>query len=410
MELTKQRWIILAASCLINLCIGSLYAWSVFAAPMAEYLSAVSTQKITNLTIIFMVANCVGPVTMISGGFVNDKLGPKWVILVGGLLFGGGMLLSGFAKNVGMLIASYGFGVGLGMGMVYGCTVSNIIKFFPDRRGLAGGLAVASYGISSVLIPPIANVMINAFGIIITFRVLGIIILAIICMASFFIKGCPPDFTPHRWEPSVSSNKKSPESKDWKKMLADPIFYNMILILCCGAFSGLMVISQASAIAQRLIGMSAAQAAVVVSVLALLNTAGRVIAGSLSDTFGIVRTLIGVFIVSVFGLLLLYFLGSGDAIKLIIGISCVGISFGSIMGIFPGFTAAQFGAKNNSVNYGIMFIGFATAGYFGPSIMSAIYAANGTYQQAFLIAVGLAAAGILLTCLYGYKMNSKKQR
>lgn len=140
MNLTKKRWIILVASCLINLCIGSLYAWSVFATPMAEYLTMITGNEVKGLAIIFTIANSVGPVTMISGGAINDKLGPKWVIFIGGLLFGGGMILSGFATSIGMLTMTYGLGVGLGVGMVYGCTVSNSVKFFPDRKGLIGGM------------------------------------------------------------------------------------------------------------------------------------------------------------------------------------------------------------------------------------------------------------------------------
>ncbi|MBQ9987039.1 MAG: hypothetical protein IJP28_01545 [Erysipelotrichales bacterium] len=113
MSLTKKRWLVLGASCLINLCIGSLYAWSVFATPMAKYLTEVTGSEITSLAIIFTIANSVGPITMISGGFFNDKLGPKWVILVGGILFGAGMIASGFASSTTMLIITDGLGVGL---------------------------------------------------------------------------------------------------------------------------------------------------------------------------------------------------------------------------------------------------------------------------------------------------------
>ena len=97
MNLTKKRWMILAACCFINLCIGSLYAWSVFAAPMAAHLQALSGGEAPNLAVIFTIANGVGPVTMISGGALQGKLGPRRVILLGGLLFGLGMFFSGFS-------------------------------------------------------------------------------------------------------------------------------------------------------------------------------------------------------------------------------------------------------------------------------------------------------------------------
>ena len=407
MDLTKKRWIILLASCLINLCIGSLYAWSVFATPMAAYLSSVTGSEVAGLAIIFTIANAVGPITMISGGFINDKIGPKWVIFIGGILFGLGMIVSGFAKSIGMLLLTYGLGVGLGVGMVYGCTVSNSVKFFPDKRGLVGGIATASYGISSVIIPIAANALIDNFDVTMAFRILGAAMLIIICVSAFFIQTCPKGFKPEGWEPPApKAGAKAPVDKDWKAMLKDPIFYVMILMLCCGAFSGLMVTSQASPVAQNMIGMTAAEAAVAVSVLAMFNTLGRILAGFISDKIGSVNTILGVFLVSVLGLGLLFISGEGSVATFYIGVCIVGLCFGSIMGIYPGFTASQFGARNNSVNYGIMFIGFAAAGYFGPTIMSSIYASAGAYQTAFLAAMALAIAGAVLT--FAFRKLSKK--
>lgn len=407
MDLTKKRWIILGASCLINLCIGSLYAWSVFATPMAQYLSSVTGSEVASLAIIFTIANAVGPITMISGGFINDKIGPKWVIFIGGILFGLGMIASGFAKSVAALLLTYGLGVGLGVGLVYGCTVSNSVKFFPDKRGLVGGIATASYGSSSVIIPIVANALIDNFDVTTAFKILGAAMLVIICVSAFFIKTCPKDFKPEDWEPPApKAGKKAPADKDWKAMLKDPVFYVMILMLCCGAFSGLMVTSQASPVAQNMVGMTAAQAAVVVSVLAIFNTLGRIVAGFISDKIGSVNTILGVFLASVLGLGLLFVSGEGSVATFYIGICIVGFCFGSIMGIYPGFTASQFGARNNSVNYGIMFIGFAAAGYFGPTIMSSIYASAGAYQTAFLAAMALAAAGAVLSFVFR-KLSAK---
>ncbi|MBQ6700655.1 MAG: MFS transporter, partial [Oscillospiraceae bacterium] len=326
MSLTKKRWIILAASCLINLCIGSLYAWSVFATPMAAYLSSVTGSEVAGLAIIFTIANAVGPITMISGGFINDKIGPKWVIFIGGILFGLGMIASGFAKSVGMLLLTYGLGVGLGVGMVYGCTVSNSVKFFPDKRGLVGGIATASYGISSVIIPIVANALIDNFDVTMAFKILGAAMLIIICVSAFFIQTCPKDFKPDGWNPPApKAGAKLPVDKDWKAMLKDPIFYVMILMLCCGAFSGLMVTSQASPVAQNMIGMTAAEAAVAVSVLAMFNTLGRILAGFISDKIGSVNTILGVFLVSVLGLGLLFISGEGSVATFYIGICIVGL-------------------------------------------------------------------------------------
>lgn len=409
-KLTKKRWLILAASCLINLCIGSLYAWSVFAGPLAERINVLTGSSLTaaNLAIIFTVANAVGPITMISGGTINDKLGPKWVIFAGGLLFGLGLLACGFAGSVSFLIVAYGLGCGLGMGMVYGCTISNSVKLFPDKRGLIGGIATATYGLSSVLIPPVANALIGKTGVSSTMKILGAVFTVIICVGAFFIEKCPADFTPEGWKPKAvqQASAKTVPDKTWKEMITDPIFYVMILMLMCGAFSGLMVTSQASPMAQQLAGMSVGLAATAVSVLALFNAAGRVAAGFLSDRFGRVRVLQTAFLLEIVGLLLLLNVREGNYGVFFVGISVMGICFGSLMGVYPGFTTDQFGTKNSSVNYGIMFIGFAVAGILGPTIVSKIVSAYGIYTKAFYVAAGLAAVGIILSGIY-QKLNKK---
>lgn len=415
MELTKKRWIILIASCFINLCVGSIYAWSVFAAPMAKYLSNVTGISLTagSLAIAFTITNSIAPITMISGGRINDMFGPKKVIFVGGLLFGGGMILSGFAQGLGFVVFAYGIVTGLGTGLVYGCTINNSIKFFPDKRGLIGGIATAAYGLSSVIVPPIANALINKAGVTSAFKIIGISFLIIICVSSFFIEKCPVGFVPKGWTPEVSNGSKlNLNEKDWRGMIASPKFYVMLAMLTCGAFYGLMCTSQASPVAQKMVGMSAVAATSVVSILALFNTSGRILAGYISDKIGRINTLVAAFVLSIIGLACLYVSGQGDVITFYIGISIIGLCFGSFMGVFPGFTADQFGGKNNSVNYGIMFIGFAVAGYFGPTVMRNVYATDNSYQRAFVIAAVLGIVGFALTFVYRYvnkkDMNRKK--
>lgn len=410
MNLTKKRWIILIASCFINLCIGSIYAWSVFATPMAEYLNGINGTVFTagTLAIVFTVTNSVGPITMITGGRINDKFGPKKVIFVGGLIFGIGMILAGFSKSLPMLILSYGIILGLGVGMVYGCTISNSVKFFPDKRGLVGGVTTAAYGFSSVIIPPIANSITANFGITTAFKSIGIVFLIVVCGASFFIDKCPDGFVPEGWTPPETlGNALSKKDKDWKEMLSSPIFYVMITLLTCGAFYGLMCTSMASALAQNMIGMTPATAAIAVSVLALFNTAGRIVAGYISDKIGRINTLSMAFVISMVGLFLLSTSTQGDVTKFYIGISIIGVCFGAFMGVFPGFTVDQFGPKNNSVNYGIMFIGFAFAGYIGPTVMKNVYVADGDYKRAFIIGVVMAVVGLALTFVYRFVNNKE---
>ena len=230
---------------------------------------------------------------MISGGFINDRLGPRGVLLVGGSMFGVGMMLTGLASSVGGLIVTYGLVLGLGLGMAYGATISNSVKFFPDKKGLVGGIATATYGLSSVIIPPIANAIIQKAGIGNAFLILGGVFLAVILVCSFLVVKCPTGYAPEGYMPPVQAARAGGMDKNWKQMLQDPVFYVMIVMLTCGAFSGLMMTSQASPMAQKMVGMNVSLAATAVSVLALFNAAGRIVAGTLSDRFGRIAVLRG---------------------------------------------------------------------------------------------------------------------
>lgn len=412
MNITKRRWLVLIFACLTNLCLGSVYAWSVFASPMAEHLSQITGQTLTtaDLAIVYTIANSVGPITMISGGWFNDKFGPRKIILIGGLMFGAGMILSAFTNSVGMLMLTYGLLGGLGLGMAYGCTISCCVKFFPDKRGLIGGLTTAAYGFSSVILPPVVNLLVSGVGVTAAFWVVGAAFAIIITISSFFIFSCPEGFVPDGWTPPKGQKESGRDiNKNWKQMLKSPVFYLMILTLMSGAFSGMMIISQASAVGQEMIGLTTEAAGIAVSVLALFNALGRVAAGSLSDKIGRINTLTLACVLSVLGNLMLFFCGRGSLVLFYIGISVVGVCFGAFMGVFPGFTADEFGPANNSVNYGIMFIGFAMAGYFGPTIMKQVYYGDNSYTNAFLIAAALSVAGIMLTLLYRVVSRKKKQ-
>lgn len=409
MNLMKKRWLILVASCFVTLCIGSLYAWSAFASPMGVYLSECAGYEIASLAIVFTIANAVGPITMISGGFINDKLGPKGILLVGGLLFGAGMIGSGFVKSVGMLIVTYGLGVGLGVGMIYGVTVSNTVKFFPDKGGLAGGLITACYGASSIIVPPVANALAEAYHVTTAFKVIGIVMMVIICASAFVIIPCPGDFkVPGAAVKSAAAAQQ--RDYNYREMLREPDFYLMLLTMLCGAFAGMMVISQASQIAKKMMGMTPAAAAVVVSAIALFNALGRLASGSMSDKIGATGTMRITFAASLIAALVLFFCTEESAVLFYVCLAVIGFCFGSIMGIYPGFTSRRFGRKYSSVNYGIMFIGFALAGIIGPMVMNFIYGATGRYQPAFLACVVFAVVGEILIYILHRKGKKRMQQ
>lgn len=388
----KKRWWILFFACLINLCIGSMYAWSSLSAPMSRELGQ-------DLSAVFSVANAISFLAMILGGIFNDRFGPRWVMFVGGVMFGAGMATCAFAQNVWHLILSYGILLGLGMSFVYGCTISNTIKFFPDRRGMVGGMTTASYGISSVIFAPLSDFLASRVGARGTFFLLGCVFLVVICLGSLLMRRCPEGYLPQGFVPKAGV-RSTARDKTPLEMLRSPAFYVMLLLLTCGGTFGLMVISGAKGLAIALGGVDAATATLFVSLLCLCNTLGRLVAGALSDRFGRLGTLGGALALAVLALgLLLVCTQRTSLVCFAAGLMLVGVCFGTFMGVFPGFCTDRFGVKYNTVNYGIMWIGFSAAGLAGPTILSSAFGATGSYASAFVLALALALAGILLTVL-----------
>ncbi|MDD4237938.1 MAG: OFA family MFS transporter [Desulfotomaculaceae bacterium] len=404
MNLDSKRWLVLIASCLINLCVGSIYAWSVFAKPLVALLGVSGAAA----AMAFTIANSISPIPMVLGGRLQDKFGPKWVIFVGGVLFGIGWIGSGYTSSLTALYVFYGIFAGLGVGTVYSCTIANTVKFFPDKRGLVAGIVTAAYGLSAVLVGPIANSLIASSGVLNTFKVLGIVFLVVIVGCSFFVMTAPAGYKPAGWNPPApaAGSAVSGVDKNWPQMLLDPKFYILMLMLMAGAFSGLMIVSQASPIAQEVIKVTPATAALVVSILALANMAGRIFWGWVSDIAGRYNSLTVMYIILAISMFVLSTVNTFTPFMLVV--MAVGFCFGGLMGIFPALTADTFGPKNNGVNYGIMFCGFALAAYFGPITAAKIKIASGGYTQAFIIAATISIIGILLTQLVRYK-NKKAQ-
>lgn len=396
MNLTQQRWRLLTVSCVINLFAGSIYAWSVFGSALAARLTDLTGAAVTgaDLALAFGLANGLGPVPMIFGGAVNDRFGPRFVIVAGGILMGLGLFLTGSAESATGVILSYGLFFGLGLGLVYGCTINNTMKFFPDRRGLVGGLTTAAYGISSVLVPPVASYLITEAGVSSALQIFGVLFGVVIVTGGLLSMRCPPGFSPEGWTPPAGRAATGAE-RNWRAMLASSEFLPMILLLMCGAIAAMMVIAHVFSIARDQMAWSAVEASAAVSIIALANTFGRIFAGTLSDRLGRLPALSLGLVLSLSGLAALALSGPESRALFYVGLAAVGISFGSFMGVFPGYTAEVFGSRNNSVNFGIMFAGFSVAGIAGPALMGTLRAAGLGYPVCYLAGGLISAAGFL---------------
>ncbi|QQB99674.1 OFA family MFS transporter [Streptococcus oralis] len=394
MKETFNRWRILVASTAILLCTGAVYSFSVFAGP----LSSSTSWSMSDIMLAFAINSAIGPIPMILGGYLVDKGYVKWTISLGALLFASGFYLTGYANSPAMLYLTYGLMAGLGQGFAYSGALSNSLRLFPDKRGLASGILTGGMGFAAVIASPVASNLIQKQDAFFAFRTIGLVYIVVIICAIFFIKAAPSGYQPAGWKAPVQT-KQGPTNKNWKQMLQSPLFYIIISMFFVGAFSGLMIASQASPIGQSMFGLSAGTAALYVSLYSIANSSGRFIWGSLSDKIGRSKTLLIIYSVIVLALFSLTIVPGQLGFTL--GIIGLGICFGGVMGVFPSIVMENYGPANQGVNYGIVFTGYSLAAFFAPKVaVQMAMANNGNYSVAFYVAIALAFIGLMLTIFY----------
>ena len=412
MDWMKKRWAVLVASVVTNVCIGTGFAWSVYQTGLFNESASIFGTEVSQaqLALAFTICSGVAPIPMIAGSGLQKTLkGPRNVVWLGGILFSAGLIATSFIHSLSMLYVTYGLLAGFGIAFAYGITIGNTVKFFPDKSVLIAGISTAAYGAGSIIFPPIMQALISQYGVMPTFRILGIGYGVVIIISAWFIKEPPEGWLPDGYVPPVKKGGGSQEQKNWKQMLADIRFYLMIIVFIIFATGGLMVVSQGSPMSQAIGGADAATAAVIVSVIAVGNTGGRIIWGWVSDKIGRYPALfIMAAIVTASGLILSMLTESGSLAAFVIFATLIAMCYGGTMGVYPALTADAFGMKNNGVNYGIMFIGFALGGYIGPILANNLFDSTGSYQMP-LMAVGImgAAAIVLLFVLKAVNKSEK---
>jgi OFA family oxalate/formate antiporter-like MFS transporter len=402
---TNNRWLIIWVSFAANVIIGSAYAWSVFASALIDQFGFTDTQ----LSFAFTLSLGLVPVAMILAGKLHGKIGLSATVLIGGIVFGAGFALAGFTQNIAVLYITYGTLGGLGIGLVYGSTIPNSVKWFPDKRGLAGGIIAGGFGMGAVVFAPLFSFLIGRIGVLQTFAISGVIFGVIVIMASRFIVSPPADFKPAGWAPPSPSAKTSAGSTapdlSTGTMLKTPKFYVLWLMYTLACTTGLMIISQASIIAQVGVGVTPEVAAVAVLLLALANTGGRFFWGAVSDRAGRYPTLIAMYAMTCIMLILLSI--APGFLVLVVALMGIGLCFGGFLGVFPSVTAENFGAQNLGMNYGVMFTAFGVAAFVGPQLAATIREATGGFGPAFIATVIMSAIAIVITIL-SYISRRKK--
>ncbi|ODT74274.1 MAG: MFS transporter [Pelagibacterium sp. SCN 64-44] len=397
------RWINLVAAVLLLICTGSIYAFSVFSGPLAELRGWSGTE----VTLGFTISAALSPVPMILGGKLVDLGHARASMLVGGLLFGLAFIGSGLIPSLIGFYFAYGLLGGLGAGFAYAGALGNVIRYFPDRRGLATGLVTAGNGAAAVIMAPLAGALIASQGVSLALFILGAGFLAVTLLCLVVVRTAPADYRPAGWTPPPAVVRSKAPDLDWRGMLSHPVFYVLLFIMAAGATSGLMIAANASQIGQGMFGLSATTAAVYVGLYSLSNASGRFVWGAVSDRIGRLPSLICIFVLVALALFLLSQLQGSTAF--LIGILGVGIAFGGIMGVFPALCIEQFGARNFGTNYGILFTGYSIAALAGPRLGAAIGDAyEGNFGMAFLIATVLSLVGAAVTIAFWFYSRGQR--
>lgn len=398
-----NRNLVLLASVMVNLCVGAVYAFSVLAGPLGEHFGWSKPVVMTAFTINAAIA----PIPMILGGKLLDKGLAKLSIMGGGALFGLAFLLTGFVKEPIQLYLVYGVLGGLGQGIAYSGTIGNTVKLFPDKKGLATGIVTAGFGGATILAAPIANNLIQNSGVLSAFKIMGLAYIAITIVFGLLVTAAPAGYKPEGWNPPATNTPNGVAvNANWTEMLKTSKFYIIASMFAIGALSGMMITSNASIIGQTMFGLTAAVAALYVSLYSLSNCMGRIFWGAVSDKFGRYNALICIY--AVVASMLLVLATAKSSVGFAIGLIGIGLCFGGTLGIFPSIVAEKFGMKYYGVNYGITFIGYSAAAFFGPKIAVQVAGANnGSFTKAFYIALALSLVGIALTTLF--KTLEKKE-
>lgn len=392
-----NRWWRVIGGLMMNIALGTLYAWSIFVAPLEKEFG----WKRAQTSAVFGIAVVVFALSFIVAGRLQDKFGPFWVSMTGAILVSLGFFLCSYTNSLMWLYICFGVIGGLGNGFGYATPIPVMAKWFPDKRGLAVGLAVGGYGAGSALFGPLANLhLIPTYGVHTTFQILGGIFLVMTVIGAFLLKNPPAGYRPAGWTPPAPSAKSGATTKDFTPMevLRTPTFYFMWVAYALGTLAGLMVISQLIPFAKSVGIPGAALVTLSLVVGAVANASGRILSGWMSDTMGRLNVLRTMIAISIVAMPVLYLVGSNVTL-LYVTVFVVYWCYGTQLSVNAATTADFWGTKNAGINYGMLFTAWGFAGYFGAKIGGTMYDKYHNYQMAFYTAGVLAAVALVAEML-----------
>ncbi|EGR0515780.1 OFA family MFS transporter [Vibrio cholerae] len=393
-KIDKAMRILLAGFC-INLCLGILYAWSVFNKALVTdfgWSAADASSPYATATIAFSVC-------LLVAGILQDRMGPRNILILGTTLTGLGMIASGFASSVLMLNVTFGVMTGAGIGFGYACLSPSAMKWFhPSKKGMVNGLIAAGFGLAAIYLAPLTSALITHLGIQTSFMILGAGVLVIAVPLACTINNPPAGYVPA--EPKLKAGQEAKvvakvANLSWKAMLKTPQFYALWLMYALAASVGLMIIGNITNIAS--VQANLPNAVYLASILAIFNSGGRVAAGILSDKIGGVRTLLLAFLLQ--GGNMVLFATFDSEFTLIIGTAIAAVGYGTLLAVFPSITAEFYGLKNYGTNYGVLYTSWGIGGAIGAAVVGYSMTHGGGYNLAYTISAAMMAVCILLALI-----------
>jgi len=400
-----NRWLILVLGMIANLAQGVVYAASVLRDPiMGDLLGMTDPAAVkSSWAVIFTMCCFFLPLGMLAAGWL-EKFSHRLPILVGALLYGMGVFVSGFVTNFYVLCITFGFCLSFGSGFVYGPIVANSVRWFPDKKGLASGLVVGALGLGPVWIALLcATLLAHGMGITQVLSILGTICFMAIS-AALLIPAAPPHQQPPPQGKAATRNDGKTDDLVWTQTIRTSKFWLLFLLFFLGTLPGMMVVSSASSIFQEIGKFTPLHAANLVAVLAVANALGRFLWGTISDYIGRINALTLMYILSASAMITLILPAASHSAVLFTVIIVIGTTYGGYLGLFPSFCAESFGLKNMVTNYAMLFAAFSAASLVGPRI----YASCDDSTAAFCIAAGLTFIGCVVTLLYRSRQSSKR--
>ena len=378
------KWLIALAAVVMQICLGAAYGWSVFVQPLV----GMTGWSLTQVSLCFTLAIAFLGVGTIIGGLWQDRSGPRPVATTAGVIYGASYLLAAYFASqrslVGMYV-SYGFLGGIGMGMGYITPVATVTKWFPERRGLMTGIAVAGYGVGALIMSPFAARSIAARGVPATFAILGVVYLVLVVIAAQFFSNPPT---------AAGATRSATRDFTVGDAMRTPQFWTLWLMLFVNVSAGIMIISQASPIAQQLVHMTPVAAAGMVGLISIFNGAGRVFWAWTSDHIGRARVYLLLYAIQA---VIFFLLPSLTNLTLFsAAFAVIGLCYGGGFGTMPSFTADFFGSKFMGGIYGWILLAWGAGAIPSPLLIAHLRQTTGRYDQAIhTVAVVMLVAIVL---------------